>query len=78
MKKSSIGGKKYLAYLWELGGLPIYIIGGLAYSVSLGYHGLATVQTEGIYMLATPVASSSVLSGIVIEDHRRDIRHWWK
>jgi hypothetical protein len=28
MKKSSIGGKQYLAYLWELGELPDYIISG--------------------------------------------------
>ena len=25
MKKSSIGGKRYLVYLWELGELPVYI-----------------------------------------------------
>ena len=49
MKKSSIGGKQYLAYLWELGELLIYIIGGLAYLVSLRYHGLPMVQTQGIY-----------------------------
>jgi len=28
MMKSSIRGKQYLAYLWELGELPAYIISG--------------------------------------------------
>ncbi len=49
MKKSSIGGKQYLAYLWKLGELPVYIIDGLAYSVSLRYDGLSMVGTQGIY-----------------------------
>ena len=47
MKKSSIGGNQYLDYLWELGVLPIYIIGGLAYSVSLRYDGLTMVRNSG-------------------------------
>jgi hypothetical protein len=37
MKKSRIGGKQYLDYLWELGELPVYTIGGFAIFVSLRY-----------------------------------------
>jgi hypothetical protein len=38
MKKSRIGGKQYLDYLWELGELPVYTIGGFGISVSLSYN----------------------------------------
>jgi hypothetical protein len=38
MKKSRIGGKQYLDYLWELGELPVYTIGGFGVSVSLRYN----------------------------------------
>jgi hypothetical protein len=37
MKKSRIVGKQYLDYLWELGELPVYTIGGFGVSVSLRY-----------------------------------------
>jgi hypothetical protein len=37
MKKSRIGGKQYLDYLWELGELPVYTIGGFGVSVSLRF-----------------------------------------
>ncbi len=37
MKKSRIGGTQYLDYLWELGELPVYTIGGFGLSVSLRY-----------------------------------------
>ncbi len=37
-KKSRIGGKQYLDYLWELGELPVYTIGGFGVSVSLRYN----------------------------------------
>ena len=36
MKKSSIGGNRYLDYLWELSELPSYIIGGVG-----GFHPLS-------------------------------------
>jgi hypothetical protein len=35
VKKSRIGGKQYLDYLWELGELPVYTMGGFGISVSL-------------------------------------------
>ncbi len=41
MKKSTIDGDLQLDYLWELGELPVYIIGGLAVSVSQSYDGLS-------------------------------------
>jgi hypothetical protein len=37
VKRSRIGGKQYLDYLWELGELPVYTIGGFGISVSLMY-----------------------------------------
>jgi hypothetical protein len=37
VKKSGIGGKQYLDYLWELGELPVYTIGCFGISVSLRY-----------------------------------------
>jgi hypothetical protein len=37
MKKSRIGGKQYLDYLWELGELPVYTIRGFGVSVSPRY-----------------------------------------
>jgi hypothetical protein len=40
MKKSTIDGNQWLDYLWELGELPVYIIGGLAVSVSQSYNSL--------------------------------------
>ena len=49
VKNSSINGNRYLAYLWELGELPVYIIGGLAYSVSQRYNSLSMVKSQGIY-----------------------------
>ncbi len=41
MKKSTIDGNRWLDYLWELGELLVYIIGGLAVSVSQSYNGLS-------------------------------------
>ena len=44
MKKSRIGGKQYLDYLWELGELLVYTIGGFGISVSLRYDCLYVVK----------------------------------
>ena len=62
MKKSSIGGKQYLAYLRELGEIPIYIIGGLAYYVSLRYHGLTMVQNSGDLHTLAPTSKMREIS----------------
>jgi hypothetical protein len=47
MKKSRIGGKQYLYYLWELGELPVYTIGGFCVSVSLRYDCPYVVRIRG-------------------------------
>jgi hypothetical protein len=47
MKKSSIGGKQYLDYLWELGELPVYTISGFGISVSLMYDCPYVVRIRG-------------------------------
>jgi hypothetical protein len=47
MKKSRIGGKQYLDYLWELGELPVYTIGGFGASVSLRYDCPYVVRIRG-------------------------------
>ncbi len=44
MKKSRIGGKQYLDYLWELGELLVYNISGFGISVSLRYDCLYVVK----------------------------------
>jgi hypothetical protein len=71
MKKSSIGGKQYLAYLWELNELPVYIISGLAFSVSLRYDGLSMVRTQGIYIISGLAYSVSLrYDGLSMEELR--------
>jgi hypothetical protein len=47
MKKSKIGGKQYLDYLWELGELLVYTIGGFGVSVSLRYNCPYIVKIRG-------------------------------
>jgi hypothetical protein len=47
MKKSRIGGKQYQDYLWELGELPVYTIGGFGISVSLRYDYPYVVRIRG-------------------------------
>ncbi len=47
MKKSRIGGKQYLDYLWELGELPVYTIGGFGVSVNLRYDCLYVFRIRG-------------------------------
>ncbi len=43
---------EYLDYLWELGELPVYIIGGLAVYVSQTYDGLSHSTLYGqVYIL---------------------------
>jgi hypothetical protein len=47
MTKSRIGGEQYLDYLWELGELPVYTIGGFGKSVSLRYDCPYVVRIRG-------------------------------
>jgi hypothetical protein len=47
LKKSRIGGKQYLDYLWELGELPVYTIGGFGIFVSLRYDCPYIVRIRG-------------------------------
>jgi hypothetical protein len=47
MKKRSIDGNWYLDYLWELGELPVYTIGGFGVSVSLKYDCPYVVRIRG-------------------------------
>jgi hypothetical protein len=47
MKKSSIDCNQYLDYLWELGELPVYTIGGFGVSVSLRYDCPYIVRIKG-------------------------------
>jgi hypothetical protein len=47
MKKSIIDGNQYLDYLWELGELLVYTIGGFGVSVSLRYDCPYIVRIRG-------------------------------
>ncbi len=47
MKKSRIGGKQYLDYLWELGKLPVFTIGRFGISVNLRYNYPYIVRIRG-------------------------------
>ena len=47
MKKSIIGGNQHLDYFWDLGELPVYIIGGVGRSVSQRHDGLSMVRFGG-------------------------------
>jgi hypothetical protein len=47
LKKSRISGKQYLDYVWELGELPVYTIGGFGVSVSLRYDCPYIVRIRG-------------------------------
>ncbi len=49
MMKSSIGGKQYLEYLWELGELPVStLIGGVGACASPGSPWSVHGETQGI------------------------------
>ncbi len=75
MKKSRIGGKQYLDYLWELGELLVYTIGGFGVSVSLRYNCPYVVRIRGSSELMSIIKKSVIFFSCAIprEPKRKDL-----